>query len=182
MNISGGYELITGLFLGSWLIASAGGAALAPDLHLTISRRSTCIFSLSPVISLMCYIYVKAVSQNRRDTILPGNHNHHFTDTCTILSYIGICIYKSDNFGREKGKFIPGKSFSIETAGGIFAGILISFINTGILNTYQILLLIITLDHFLFCPDIFQCREERKLIFKTVYSHYLRTDTHNHPT
>ena len=28
MNISGGYELITGIFLGSWLIGSSIGAAI----------------------------------------------------------------------------------------------------------------------------------------------------------
>ena len=29
MNITGGYELITGSFLGSWLIGSAIGASIA---------------------------------------------------------------------------------------------------------------------------------------------------------
>ena len=33
MNISGGYELITGIFLGSWLIGSAIGAATGRKLN-----------------------------------------------------------------------------------------------------------------------------------------------------
>lgn len=36
MNISGGYELMTGTFLASWLIISAAGAILAGRSSLTI--------------------------------------------------------------------------------------------------------------------------------------------------
>ena len=48
MNITGGYELIAGIFLASWLMGSALGAALAGKSELTDLKRINLIFSLSP--------------------------------------------------------------------------------------------------------------------------------------
>ena len=44
MNIAGGYELITGTFLGSWLIGSAAGAAMARRSSLMNFRKLNLIF------------------------------------------------------------------------------------------------------------------------------------------
>jgi hypothetical protein len=53
INIAGGYELITGIFLASWLIGSSAGSVLAGrSLHSDI-KRINLIFSLSPLISLV---------------------------------------------------------------------------------------------------------------------------------
>ena len=57
MNISGGYELITGLFLGSWLIASAGGSSSGHQISSErYSKDQHLIFSVSPLISLVLLI------------------------------------------------------------------------------------------------------------------------------
>ncbi|MBN2863771.1 MAG: hypothetical protein JXN62_11445, partial [Bacteroidales bacterium] len=53
LNISGGYELITGIFLGSWLIASAAGAFIAGRSKLNNIPRINLIFSVSPAISIL---------------------------------------------------------------------------------------------------------------------------------
>jgi len=41
MNITGGYELISGVFLGSWLIGSAAGSGLAQKSPVTDIRKIT---------------------------------------------------------------------------------------------------------------------------------------------
>ena len=61
MNISGGYELITGIFLGSWLIASASGAAIAAKSALNDIRKINLIFSLSPFISLFLLVILSGL-------------------------------------------------------------------------------------------------------------------------
>ena len=57
----------------------------------------------------------------------------------------GFTFVKLISFARSENNFTPGKSFSIETIGGVVSGIMISFLTSGILNTYQLLLLIIIL-------------------------------------
>ena len=52
MNITGGYELIAGAFLCSWLIGSAVGSGLAPKSSLTDIRKINLLFSTGPVISV----------------------------------------------------------------------------------------------------------------------------------
>ncbi|HBQ83395.1 MAG TPA: hypothetical protein DD745_11025 [Bacteroidales bacterium] len=39
MNISGGYELITGIFLGTWLITSAAGSSSQIQMPSVISEN-----------------------------------------------------------------------------------------------------------------------------------------------
>jgi spermidine synthase len=67
----------------------------------------------------------------------------------TFLVLVPFCFISGFTFiklisaAQKSGTFVPGKSFSIETAGGIAAGIIISVLSSGILNTYQTFLLII---------------------------------------
>ncbi len=49
MNIAGGYELISGVFLGSWLITSAAGAALATKSALNDIRKINLLFAARSV-------------------------------------------------------------------------------------------------------------------------------------
>jgi len=53
MNVTGGYELITGSFLGSWLIGSAIGASIAGKSELNDIKKINLYFSIAPVISLV---------------------------------------------------------------------------------------------------------------------------------
>ena len=67
----------------------------------------------------------------------------------TFLVLIPFCLVSGFTFiklisiARSCNEFIPGKSFSIETTGGVVSGIIISLFSSGILNTYQLLLLIL---------------------------------------
>ena len=147
MNISGGYELITGTFLGSWLIGSAIGAAIAGKSPLNDLRKINLIFSLSPIISLLLLFFLSRLFLNTGET-----PSFLVSIIYTFIVLIPFCLVSGFTFiklisiARSGNDFVPGKSFSIETAGGVVSGILISLLTSGLLNTYQLLLLIIILS------------------------------------
>jgi spermidine synthase len=145
MNINGGYELIAGAFLCSWLIGSAAGSSLAPRSSLTDIRKINLCFSTGPLISVAMMLILSRLFLKSGETpsFLAGI-------VFTFLVLIPFCLISGFTFIKliSAGKarnLIPGKSFSIETVGGIAAGVIISLLSAGILNTYQSLLLIITL-------------------------------------
>lgn len=143
MNISGGYELITGLFFGSWLIASAVGAALASISPLNDLRKINLIFAVSPVISLILLIILSRL-------FLGTGEIPSFLSTLilTFLILVPFCLVSGFAFIKVitsaggKNNFSPGESFSIETTGGIIAGIIVSILTSGLINTYLLLLII----------------------------------------
>jgi spermidine synthase len=146
MNIAGGYELITGTFLGSWLIGSALGSSIAGRSALTDIKRINLVFSLSPLVSLLLLLFLSRVFLNPGET-----PSFLISIIYTLLVLVPFCLVSGFTFvklilisGSEK-KFVPGKSFSIETAGGIASGIAISLLTSGVLNTYQLILIIIIL-------------------------------------
>jgi spermidine synthase len=146
LNITGGYELITGTFLGSWLMASAAGASLAGKSDLNDIRKINIAFTTSPAISLILLLTLARVFPE------PGQTPSFLVSLIyTFLVLIPFCLISGFTFvkllavAKSTNDFIPGKSFSIETVGGIFSGILISSLTSGILNSYQILLIIIVL-------------------------------------
>ncbi|MCX6320190.1 MAG: hypothetical protein NTX93_00065, partial [Bacteroidia bacterium] len=147
MNISGGYELITGTFLGSWLIGSAIGAAIAGKSSLNDLRKINLIFSLSPIISLLLLFFLSRLFLNTGEA-----PSFLISVIYTFIVLIPFCLVSGFTFiklisiARSGNDFVPGKSFSIETTGGVASGILISILTSGLLNTYQLLLLIIILS------------------------------------
>jgi spermidine synthase len=147
MNITGGYELTAGIFLGSWLIGSAIGAAIAGKSGLSDIRRINLIFSLSPVISVFLMFFLSRLFLNTGET-----PSLFVSIIYTFLVLIPFCLVSGFTFVRlisiagTYNDFVPGKSFSIETAGGVAAGIVISLLTSGVFNTYQLLLLIILLS------------------------------------
>ena len=147
MNITGGYELITGIFLGSWLIGSAFGASIAGRSRLNNVRKINLVFSFSPLISLVLLFSLSRVFFN------PGETPSFLVSIIyTFLVLIPFCLVSGFTFiklislARSGNNFTPGKSFSIETTGGIISGIVISILTAGLLNTYKLLLLIILLS------------------------------------
>ncbi len=144
MNISGGYELIAGTFLGSWLIGSATGAAMAGKSPLNDIRKINLIFSISPVISIFLLLILSRLYLKSGET-----PSFLVSMVYTFLVLIPFCFVSGFTFvklisiARTIKDFIPGKSFSVETTGGIAAGITISLLSSGVLNTYQMILLII---------------------------------------
>lgn len=149
INISGGYELVAGTFLGSWLIGSGIGASLAGKSKLNDIKKINLFFSLSPVISLAILFSLSKLF------LEPGETPTFLISAIfTFLVLITFCIISGFTFikillyAKSSRDFYPGKSFSIETVGGIVAGIVVTFIGSGILNTYQAILLVILLNVF----------------------------------
>ncbi len=147
MNITGGYELITGIFLGSWLIGSAFGASIAARSKLNNIRKINLVFSVSPIISLVLLFSLSRIFFN------PGESPSFLVSIIyTFLVLIPFCLVSGFTFiklislARSGNNFTPGKSFSIETTGGIISGIVISILTAGLVNTYKLLLLIILLS------------------------------------
>ena len=147
MNITGGFELITGIFLGSWLIASAAGSSLAGRSEMSDLKKINLIFAISPLISIVMLMILSAFF------LSPGQTPSFLASIIiTLLVLFPFCLVSGFTFvklifvARLSEGFPAGKSFSIETAGGIISGILIPLLTSGILNTYQVLLLIIILS------------------------------------
>jgi spermidine synthase len=144
LNISGGYELVTGIFLGSWLIGSSIGAAMAGSSKLLDLMKINLIFSLSPVFSVAMMFFLSRMFLNTGET--PSflvSLIYTFLVLLPFCMVSGFTFVKLISFARSGNNFEPGKSFSIETMGGVVAGIMITLLTSGILNTYQLLLLII---------------------------------------
>ena len=147
MNVTGGYELITGSFLGSWLIGSAIGASIAGKSELNDIKKINLYFSIAPVISLVLMLFLSRLYLN------PGETPSFLAAIIyTFLVLIPFCLVSGFTFIKliavagSENKFVPGKSFSIETAGGILAGIFIAVLSAGVLSTYKLLMLIILLS------------------------------------
>jgi spermidine synthase len=147
LNISGGYELVTGIFLGSWLIGSSIGAALAGSSKLNDLKKINLIFSLTPVFSIAMMFILSRLFLNTGET-----PSFLVSLVYTFLVLLPFCVtsgftfVKLISFAGSGNDLSPGKSFSIETIGGVVSGLLISFLTSGILNTYQLLLLTILLS------------------------------------
>jgi hypothetical protein len=146
LNISGGYELVIGIFLGSWLIGSSVGALLAGTSGLTDLRKINLTFSLSPLFSIALMLFLS------RMFLTTGESPSFFVSLLfTLLVLVPYCMVSGFTFvklihlARSRNDFTPGRSFSVETIGGVAAGILISVLTSGILDTYQLLLLIMLL-------------------------------------
>ena len=144
MNVTGGYELITGSFLGSWLIGSAIGSSISGRSTLNDVRKINLVFSISPIISLILMLFLSRVFLIRGETpsLLEAI-------IYTFLALIPFCLVSGFTFIKlitiagSVNKYIPGKSFSIETTGGIAAGIITAILTSGLLSTYKLLMLII---------------------------------------
>jgi spermidine synthase len=169
LNIAGGYELVTGIFLGSWLIGSSVGSKLAAGSSLMDIKRINIIFSLSPAISIGIMFFLSRMFLNSGET-----PSFLVSLIFTLLVLLPFCIVsgfsfvKLISFARTGNGFLPGKSFSIETAGGVLSGILISFLTSGLLNTYQLLLLTILLSFSYVLLAFFEMKKELRLVARII--------------
>jgi spermidine synthase len=167
MNITGGYELIAGAFLCSWLIGSAAGSGLAPHSPLTDIRKINLYFSIGPLISVILMLLLS------RLFLKPGETPSFLAGILfTAMVLIPYCLISGFTFIKliSAGtaiNIIPGKSFSAETAGGVAAGIGISILSTGFLNTYQSLILIIILGISYAILTFYLTERTHKIVFKS---------------
>jgi len=169
MNISGGYELITGSFLGSWLTGSALGASIASKSTLNDIRKINLVFSLSPLVSLFLMLFLS------RLFLSPGETPSFLAAIiCTLIILLPFCIVSGFTFIKliriagMNNSFLPGKSFSIETTGGIVSGVVISVLAAGMLGTYKLLLLIILMSAAYVAATYFIQKPQVKITFKYV--------------
>jgi spermidine synthase len=147
MNIAGGYELIAGTFLGSWLIGSAAGAAMARRSALIDIKKINTFFAIAPMVTLLLLLTLERLFLNSGET-----PSFFLSVIITLIALFPFCfvtgftfiilIYYSENSLNSSA----GKSFSIETTGGIIAGVAVAILTAGLLNTYQLLLTIIILN------------------------------------
>ena len=169
MNISGGYELIAGTFLGSWLIGSGIGAALAGNSPLNDIRKLNLIFSVSPIISVSLLLILSKLF------LTPGETPSFLVSMIyTFLVLLPFCLVSGFTFvklisiARAKNNLIPGKSYSFETIGGIVAGLVVVLLSSGVLNTYQMLLLVIVLGLTFVLLDFFLKKKNDRILFKLI--------------
>jgi spermidine synthase len=168
MNIAGGYELITGTFLGSWLIVSAIGAVMARNSRINDIRKVNLVLAIIPLVSLFLMIILSRLFLNTGET--PSFLLSIIYTLIVLLPFCfvsGYAFVRILNFTRSSNNFSSGRSFSIETTGGIAAGIAISVLTSGLLNTYQLLLMII-LIFLTWVLNSFYLRKKRMKIFSGI--------------
>ena len=169
MNIAGGYELIAGIFMGTWLLMSALGSWIGGISGEVDIRRINLIFSIGPLLSLMMLFVSSSFFVHVGETM-----SFFKSLIFTLLITAPICIASGYSFVKLVEKSIlvnwsvPGKSFATETVGGIIAGILISIVSSGILNTYLLILITITLSISFTLLNFYINEKKVKAIFKII--------------
>jgi len=164
MNITGGYELISGVFLGSWLIASSAGAFLAGRSPLNDLRKINLLFITGAFISTAFMILLSGLFLGTGEipSLLEGI-------IFTFILLVPFCLVNGFTFAKlisttnESGIRAPGRSFSMETTGGIASGVILTLLTSGMFSTYKLLLVIILL--FLSYTILFWYIENRKMKF-----------------
>jgi spermidine synthase len=171
MNITGGYELIAGVFLGSWLITSSAGAAIAGKSGLNDIRKISLIFSIAPFISLLMMLLFSRFFLERGET-----PSFLISVIFTLIVLLPFCLISGFYFikllacAKQSYEITAGKSYSTETIGAATAGILLSVLASGAINNYK-LFLIITLLSLAFSLLSFYVENRRnKLVLKIVFT------------
>jgi spermidine synthase len=143
LNVTGGYELITGIFLGSWLLTSAAGSVLAGKSDLNDLKRINLLFSISPFFSIALLLFLSRLLLSTGQTpSLLGSIIYTLIMLLPFCFISGFTFIKLLSSARSVNRYEAGRSFSVETTGGIVAGLIITFLTSGFLNTYQLLLLV----------------------------------------
>ena len=146
LNLAGGYELIAGTFFASWLISSAAGSYYAGRSKINDLARINTIFAVSPLISAILLVLINRLYLNPGET-----PSFLISIIYTMLVLFPFCFasgftfIKVLNAARAGNIYDSGRSFSIETTGGIAAGIVVTLFSAGIFNTWQIYILSVTI-------------------------------------
>ncbi len=141
MNISGGYELINGLIFALWLILSSLGAALAGQSGDINIRKLVALIPLLALLPFILLILLYSIFLTPGETPSMG-----VTSLISLLALApftavsGYLFIKLTATGWNKSGLTPGKSYSIETIGGIVAGLISTLAGGYLLNNYQLLL------------------------------------------
>lgn len=150
LNLAGGYELIAGTYLAAWLINSAFGSWFAGKTSMNNLNKINIIFAVSPLISLLLMILSSKFFLNQGET-----PSFLVSILFTIFILFPFCFLSGYIFikvlikAKDSGTLDSGRSFSVETVGGIAAGLIVTVLTSGFLNTYQTLLISVLL-YFLY--------------------------------
>lgn len=146
MNISGGYELVTGIFLAVWLVMSGTGARLARRSEMKDLRTMNLAFIAAPMASVLLLILATRLFFETGET--PTVLKAMLLIAATLFPvcfFSGFIFIRLTAIAATKGAYNPGRTFALETAGGIAAGILIPLAAGGRMKTWEMLLVIITM-------------------------------------
>ncbi|MDX9725607.1 MAG: hypothetical protein RBT38_04400 [Bacteroidales bacterium] len=168
MNIAGGNELISGAYLSSWLLGSAAGSRLASSSPLNDLKKINLFFATGPLISLFLIILLSGLflDPGESPSFLPAVVFTLLVLTpFTLIS--GFTFIKLLSFASSQ-RVLPGTSFSIETAGGIIAGISVTILSGGMLNTYQIFFLAVIMGLAYTVLSFFNIRKREALLFRII--------------
>jgi spermidine synthase len=169
MNITGGYELISGTFLGSWLIASAAGSLTAGRSALNNLAKINISFTLSPILSLiLLLVLARLFLHTGQSPSFLVSFIYTFLVLIPFCFVSGFTFVKLIGFAQAASQTRPGRSFSIETAGGIVSGIIVSVLTSGFLNTYQLLLSIVILSNAWVLLNFFISRPFAKTLARMI--------------
>jgi spermidine synthase len=171
INITGGYELTSGVFLGSWLISSAAGAAIANRSALNSLKKINLLFAAGPFISIFLMLLLSRIFLVTGE--IPSFMEGMIMTLILLLPFClisGFAFVKLINSAREANGFIPGKSFSIETTGGIAAGIILTVLTSGFFNTYELLLVVILLFIAFTLLTFYVQKRTTMLVVKTLFT------------
>ena len=147
MNISGGYELITGIFLGTWLMASAAGSAIAGKSKLTNIRNINIVFSLSPLLTVfLLFLFARVFMETGETPSLLLSLIYTLIVLLPFCLVSGFTFVRLMSIAKQYSGNLPGKSFSIETTGGIVSGIILPALFAASFGTYKLLFVIISLS------------------------------------
>ncbi len=167
MNIVGGYELIAGIFMGTWLLMSALGSWIGGVSKPADIKSINVVFSTGPFLSLIMLIVASTSFVHAGETM-----SFFKSLIFTLFITAPACIASGYSFVKLveqsvlTNRSVPGKSFSTETAGGILAGALISIISSGFINTYLMILITIILSFSYTLLNFFIYSKKGKTIFK----------------
>ena len=146
LNIAGGFEFAAGAFLGAWLLASAAGSVSERFASEVSVLKINLLFLSGFVITVLLLILFNIL-------LLAPGESPSFLETVlfSIIVLLPFCFVSGYSFTKLlrlndiRNKTIAGRSFSIETAGGITSGLIISVLVSGILNNYSLLLTLLIL-------------------------------------
>jgi spermidine synthase len=145
--ISGGYEIVSGIYLGAWLTGSALGARIAYFSRQNDIKKINVLFSITPVISIiLMFLLAKLFLTSGETPSILVSIIFTFIVLLPFALVSGVTFLKLLMAARSADDIQPGNSFSAETYGGVFSGVLISVLTAGLLNTYQILLTLLILS------------------------------------
>ena len=171
LNISGGYELIAGIYLGIWLISSAAGSFLAGKSGTSDPGRLNLLFAITLLLTPAVLVLFSNL------ILVPGETPSVLKSLFFIIAVLspfcivsGFIFVKITNIALTQSGTKPGRSFASETTGGIIAGIIVSILIAGGTGTYKLYFLIALLySAFVLLAFLIQSKAH-KLIYKLTFA------------